>query len=167
MNYKEASEYWIKRDAQSKKIEKEELFKKIEDFILNHNTMALATGYGEEVRCTPIEYNYYDGCFYLFSEGGLKFKYLEKNKNVAATIYEPYSGFSSIHSLQIEAVAEVVSEDSNEFISIAKRKGINLETIKKMNASLHLLKLMPKKYNFLDSSLKKDGYSNRQEYIFD
>ncbi len=167
MDYKKASQYWIEKDKTSKKVEKEELLKRIEAFILSHNTMALATGYQDEVRCTPIEYNYYDGNFYLFSEGGLKFKYLENNRNVAASIFEGYTGFSSIHSLQIQGRVEIIEEDSEEFSYVAKRKGINIDAIKKMGGSFHLIKLIPASYNFLDSSLKKDGYSNRQEYIFD
>ena len=42
-------------------------------FIQEHKVCALATGSGEYVRCTPIEYNFVDGAFYLFSEGGMKF----------------------------------------------------------------------------------------------
>lgn len=167
MNYQEASQYWIKKDKTGVKAEKEQLFKLIESFILSHNTMALATGYEDEVRCTPLEYNYYDGAFYIFSEGGMKFKYLEKNKNVAASIFDSYSGFGNIHSLQIQGKIEIIEEDNEEYLSIIKRKGINLEALKKMNASFHLLKLIPSHYDFLESSLKKDGFSNRQEYIFD
>ena len=51
-------------------------------FIQEHKVCALATGSGEYVRCTPIEYNFVDGAFYLFSEGGMKFKGLKDNKNV-------------------------------------------------------------------------------------
>lgn len=167
MNYLQASQYWIKKDKDGVKVEKVDLFKLIESFILSHNTMALATGFGNEVRCTPLEYNYYDGYFYIFSEGGIKFKYLEKNKNVSGAIFEPYTGFGNIHSLQIQGKIEVIEEDNEEFLPIIKRKGINLDALKKMNASFHLLKLVPFRYDFLESSLKKDGYSNRQEYIFD
>ena len=35
----------------------------IEDYIQRGNTCALATGAGDYVRCTPIEYSYHDGCF--------------------------------------------------------------------------------------------------------
>ncbi len=167
MNYKEASEYWIRKDKDGVKMEKDDLFKRIDSFISSHNTMALATGAGGEVRCTPLEYNYYDGFFYIFSEGGLKFKYLEKNKNVSAAIFESYSGFGNIHSLQIQGRIEIVEEDAQEFVDISKRKGVNLAALKKMNVSFHLLKLIPSRYDFLESSLKKDGYSNRQTYIFD
>ena len=70
MDYQKASQYWIEKDKEGVRMEKEELKKRIDSFIENHNTLALATGYNDEVRCTPLEYNYYDGYFYIFSEGG-------------------------------------------------------------------------------------------------
>ena len=45
----------------------------------SNNTCTLATGTGDYVRCTPIEYSYHDGKFWMFSEGGEKFIGLEKN----------------------------------------------------------------------------------------
>lgn len=44
------------------------------------------------MRCTPIEYSYHDGRFWMFSEGGEKFIGLEKNENVCLAIYDKYDG---------------------------------------------------------------------------
>ena len=166
MHYQKASQYWIEKDKEGVRMEKEELKKRIDSFIENHNTLALATGYNDEVRCTPLEYNYYDGYFYIFSEGGLKFKNLEHNKNVSAAIFEPYQGFNRIHSLQITGVIEIISPESEEFTHVCQKKGINIQALNRMNVPFHLLKLVPNRYNLLDSDLKALGYSNRQEYIF-
>lgn len=40
--------------------------KEIETFLMNKNTCTLATGYGEFVRATPLEYEYYDGNIYNY-----------------------------------------------------------------------------------------------------
>lgn len=42
----------------------------IENYISDNNVCALATGTGDYVRCTPLEYSYHDGKFWIFSEGG-------------------------------------------------------------------------------------------------
>lgn len=44
----------------------EQLKKAVDDYILANNTCTLATGFGEFVRCTPIEYYItmaHSGCF--------------------------------------------------------------------------------------------------------
>ena len=90
MDYEKAASVWLEKDKDSVHMEEDALKDKIDEFIKAHNTCALAVASGDFVRCTPIEYNYVDGSFYLFSEGGLKFKALKDNKHVAFAIYEPY-----------------------------------------------------------------------------
>lgn len=58
MDYQKAANYWIEKDKNSKHMEREALLSHIEDFLKEHNTCALATGFGDFVRCTPIEYHY-------------------------------------------------------------------------------------------------------------
>src|SRR5574344_1969668 len=106
--YKKASEHWKKIDANGVKMDKENLKEVALAFINSHNTCALATGFNDFVRCTPIEYSFHDGAFYMFSEGGEKFIGLEMNKNVCLAIYEPYNGFGSLKGMQVMGKAEVV-----------------------------------------------------------
>jgi hypothetical protein len=167
MDYQKASRYWIDKEKDSVKMDKLKLLERIDAFLKEHNTMALATGYQDKVRCTPLEYNYYDGFFYVFSEGGEKFVGLEKNSNVSAAIFDSYTGFGSIHSLQVTGHVEIIDEDSDEFEHVATKKGLNMKAVRKMGVSFHLLKIVPEMYEFLDSDLKKEGYSNRQRYVFD
>ena len=107
-DYDAAAEYWAKKDAKAVAMEPKALKDKIKAFIERHNTCALATASDDLVRCTPIEYNYVDGCFYLFSEGGLKFKGLKVNKHVGLAIYETYAGFGKLKSLQVTGTADMV-----------------------------------------------------------
>lgn len=58
MDYQKAAAYWDETDKNAVKMERTELLKEIETFIRAHNTCALATGYGDQVRCTPIEYKH-------------------------------------------------------------------------------------------------------------
>ena len=77
--YQAAARYWEEKDADSVKLEPGKLRSMVEEYIQSNNTCALATGTGDYVRCTPIEYSWHDGCFWMFSEGDKKFIGLEKN----------------------------------------------------------------------------------------
>ena len=80
-DYERAANHWKIKDASDEKMDRDTLLKEIEQYIKSNNTCALATGSGEFVRVTPIEYTYHDGAFWMFSEGGEKFKALEKKLN--------------------------------------------------------------------------------------
>ena len=86
----------IRDSAQAIQMERSSLLKKMEAFILAHNTCVLACGNGDFVRCTPIEYTYKDHTFWMISEGGLKFQALEGNSNVCLAIYDAYEGFGTV-----------------------------------------------------------------------
>ena len=79
-DYDKYAKYWLEKDAVSNKLDPEKLKERIDSFIRERKTCTLATGKDGFVRCTPIEYNYVDKKLYFFSEGGLKFKGLKKNK---------------------------------------------------------------------------------------
>jgi len=72
-DYKRAINHWKIKDMDNKSPDRETLLSAMEAYINANNTCALATGAGDYVRCTPIEYSYHDGAFWMFSEGGLKF----------------------------------------------------------------------------------------------
>lgn len=57
--FKEAAQYWNRKEQTA--MPKEALQQAMEDYINANNTCALATGTGDYVRCTPIEYSYHDG----------------------------------------------------------------------------------------------------------
>ena len=67
--YQAAARYWEEKDAVSVKLEQDTLRAMAEKYIQSNNTCALATGTGDYVRCTPIEYSWHDRCFWMFSEG--------------------------------------------------------------------------------------------------
>ena len=162
MDYELAANYWIKKDAEAARMNDAALEERIEQFIKAHNTCALATACDGFVRCTPIEYNYVDGSFYLFSEGGLKFKALKENKHVAFAVYEPYGGFGQLKSLQVSGTTTIIEPFSEEYLQLLAHKKIPVEAMKKLPQPMHLIKIAPESYDYLDSDLKKENLSVRQ-----
>ena len=162
MDYDKAASVWVEKDKDSAHMKEAALKDKIDEFIKAHNTCALAVASENFVRCTPIEYNYVDGNFYLFSEGGLKFKALKDNKHVAFAIYEPYGGFHQLKSLQVMGLASMIEPFTEEYLKIMEYKKIPVEAMKQLPMPMNLIKIVPESYDLLDSDLKKDGFGNRQ-----
>ena len=128
--FEQAAQYWNKKERIA--MPKEALEQAVEKYINENNTCALATGSGDYVRCTPIEYSYHDGKFWMFSEGGEKFIGLEKNANVSLAIFDKYDGFGNLKSLQIVGRAEIIEPFSERYNAHAEYKKIPLEALKKL-----------------------------------
>ncbi len=168
MDYKKAASYWMEKDAQAARMDRNMLLAEIEKFIMAHNTCALATGCGDFIRCTPIEYNYYDRKFWLFSEGGMKFNALEKNKNVCLAIYDGYDGFGQLGGMQISGTAELVEPWTGEYMDLLTLRKIPVENLKKLGVTMYLIKITPIRIDFLCSEFKKLSFDSRQHlYLFD
>ena len=160
MDYDKAASFWERKD--SKKMDEAALKAAVDEFIGKHKVCALATGCDDFVRNTPIEYNFIDGIFWLFSEGGLKFEALKGNKNVCMAIYEESAEFGSLHGMQIEGVADVIEPFYDEYIKLLECKKIPVDAVKKMAEPINLIKITPKEIDFLNSDFKKDGVDSRQ-----
>lgn len=143
---------------------KDQLKKVIESYITENNTCALATGTGDYIRCTPLEYSYRDGKFWIFSEGGEKFIGLEKNENVCLAVFDKYQGFANLKSIQVMGKARIIEPFSEEYILQAQYKKIPIEALKKLNPPMHLICVTPWKIEALFADLKKEGYDSRQTY---
>ena len=160
--YRTAQTYWSSKESNTTRMPKDELRRAIDAFLGSHSTCALACGSGDFVRCTPLEYAWRDGAFWIFSEGGLKFKALEKNKNVSIAVFEPYSGFGKLESAQVTGTADIIDPESDEFARAAQEKGIKAEALERVKGMLHLIKIAPSRIDFLSSDLKAQGYDSRQ-----
>ncbi len=166
-DYERAANHWKVKDTDNVRMREEDLLKAVESYILGNNTCALATGTGDFVRCTPIEYAYREGAFWMFSEGGEKFIALEQNKNVCLAIYDKYDGFGKIKGMQVTGVVEMIEPFSTEYIKAAQFKKITIEVLKKLTEPLNLIKVIPNRIDFLNSDFKKEGFANRQAIIFE
>ena len=163
--YQAAARYWEEKDADGVKLEREKLRSMAENYILANNTCALATGTGDYVRCTPIEYGYHDGCFWMFSEGGKKFIGLAKNPRVCLAIYDKYEGFGKLHGMQVMGLAELVEPFSARYNAHAAWKKIPLEALRKLPSPMHLICVRPTRIDCLFSDFKALGCSTRQTLL--
>lgn len=164
--YQAAAVYWVEKDKESKHMEPEQLKQEADAFLRAHNTCALATGGDGVIRCTPLEYSWHDGAVWIFSEGGKKFAGLEKNKKVSLAVYETYSGFGSLNSIQITGTAAIVPLFSEEYLQAAEFRKIPVEALKKLEHPMHLIKIVPEEMELLNSDFKKQGYGSRQKLRF-
>ncbi|MCC3864359.1 pyridoxamine 5'-phosphate oxidase family protein [Terrisporobacter petrolearius] len=139
--------------------------KEIEAFLINKNTCTLATGYGDFVRATPLEYEYYDGDIYIISEGGLKFIGLSKNNKISLCVYEDYKSMNNLCGLQISGEAEIIKPWCDEYIDVLSRKDLKVENISKLPFDMNVIKIIPNKYEFLYSKFKNLGFDSKQIYI--
>ena len=162
--FKKAADYW--KNKKQNAMPEEKLKKTVLEYINSNNTCALATGTGDYVRCTPIEYSYHDGKFWMFSEGGEKFIGLEKNENVCLAIYDKYDGADNLKSIQVIGKADLVEPFSDTYNKHAKIKKLPVETLKKLASPMNLICVTPVKMEVLFSEFKKNGYSSRQTIKF-
>lgn len=165
--FEAAARYWDEKDADSVKLDRAKLRSMIEDYILANNTCALATGAGNYVRCTPIEYSYHDGCFWMFSEGGKKFVGLAQNANVCLAIYDKYEGFGKLHGVQAMGQAELVEPFSEAYIAHAAFKKIPLTALQKLSSPMHLICVRPTRIDCLFSDFKELGCAPRQTLMLE
>ncbi len=164
--YENAANFWIKKEGELKKVPNEKLIEEAEDFLTRQKNCVLGTGFEKEVRCTPVDYKYHDGALWIFTEGGKKFRGIEHNQNVSVAIFEAGGTFASLHSIQIQGKIEVITPWTSEYEKEAQIRKIPLEALKKLSAPMNLLKVIPEEADYLDTDLKKQGFSTRQHIVF-
>lgn len=161
--YKAAADFWRMKDRKAMPVE--ELKSVVEEFLCSSAVCALATGTGDYVRCTPLEYSFHDGQFWIFTEGGEKFIGLEKNKNVSLTVFEKNPNFGELKSVQVMGVAKLIEPMSEEYITHAEYKKIPVAALQKLadqGRPMHLLCISSVRMDVLFSEFKKQGYDSRQ-----
>lgn len=165
--YKKAADFWKAKECREMPIE--QLKPVVEDFLHSSAVCALATGAGDYVRCTPLEYSYHDGQFWIFTEGGEKFIGLEKNKNVSLAVFEKNPDFGELKSVQVMGVAKLIEPMSAEYVAHAEHKKIPAAALQKLadqGQPMHLLCITPVRMDALFSDFKKQGYDSRQKLDF-
>ncbi len=161
--YKKAAGFWKAKEC--REMPAEQLKPVVEEFLRSSAVCALATGTGGYVRCTPLEYSYHDGQFWIFTEGGEKFIGLEKNKNVSLAVFEKDSGFGALKSVQVMGTAELIEPMSEKYIAHAEYKKLPTAALRKLaeqGQPMHLLCITPLRMDVLFSEFKKQGYDSRQ-----
>ena len=159
--YAQAESFWTRKDENEKKLDDDALYSWIDEFLSSHKVLALATAAKDFIRCTPLEYSWYTGALWIFTEGGLKFKALKENKRIAAAVFETGASFGRLKPLQIEGIAELVGLFSDEYKNAAEFRKIPLQALKKLEEPMWLLKIIPIEITCLNSDFKKDGFGSR------
>ena len=163
-DYKKAAEYWLLKDREANLADRETLLRSAKEIISSHQNGVLGTCCDGLPRCTPVDYAYFNNAFYILTEGGLKFKGLEQNKNVSFTVFNHDGNFGNLKSIQVTGIAEIVGPDTEEYSKNAEIRKYPLSALQKIN--MHLLKIIPKEMIILDSALKQQGFSTRGTVIF-
>ncbi len=154
------------RDMMVPRMPTNELRRLIDAFLASHNICALATGYRNRVRATPLEYLYKDGVVYFLSEGGEKFANLVLNNMVSLTVYDPYESMRDLAGIQLSGAAYFVKEGTDEFKEVLRLKGISYDTIASLRVRLNMIKVVLQRAEFLCARLKGRGYEITQTYDF-
>ena len=163
-DYKKAINYWGEKESEA--MPSELLKPAVDEFLINSSVCALATGTGNYVRCTPLEFSYHDGKFWIFTEGGEKFIGLEKNKNVGLAIFDKNPGFGELKSVQVMGTAELIEPISDEYVAHAEYKKVPVAALRKLadkGDPMHLLCITPNEMDVLFYDFKKQGYGSRQK----
>ena len=143
------------------KMPMEELKKYVEKYISEHKSCTLSTGYNNMVRGTPVDYDYYKGYIYILSEGGFKFANILRNDNVSMSIYETFHGMDSILGMQITGKAQIIEDESKEYIAYLDKRKINKE---KLPCKIHLIKVEIDCVEMLSHELNEMGYGVKHYY---
>ena len=161
--YKAAANFWNEKERVEMPVG--ELREFVEGFLVEKEVCALATGAGEFVRCTPLEYSYHDGAFWIFTEGGEKFRGLAENARVSLAVFDQEPGFGKLRSVQVAGEAEVVEPMSATYVAHAEHKGVPVAALQKLadqGRPMHLLRIAPTRMDVLCSGFKSQGYDSRQ-----
>jgi flavodoxin/uncharacterized protein YhbP (UPF0306 family) len=147
-----------------KEFDRKDLFREINKFIVDNNTCTLATGCGDYVRNTPIEYIYCNNNFYFISEGGFKFRGILQNSNVSIAIFNNYTSMNELKGIQISGKSEIIPCWSEEYIQVINFKGLNINALRNLPVDLNLIKVVPQVFEFLNTDFKTNGMDSKQYY---
>lgn len=159
-----AASFWTRKDAQEHRMDRDELRSAIDGFLSQRKICALATGGEASIRCTPLEYDWRDGSLWIFSEGGLKFRGLEKSACVSVAVFDADGSFGKLKSAQIQGTAQIVDPSSAEYEAEARSRGIPLKTLRDMPEPMWLIRIVPDEITILNSDFKKKGFGIRQTW---
>lgn len=143
----------------------EQLRDEVRNFLKDHKTCTLATGFNGRLRATPVEYDYFQGHIYITSEGGEKFANLIFESKVSLAVYDDYVDRNSLSGMQITGQANLV-DDQGEYHKLMEIKGISEDVRKSLNVDLNLIRVDVEKIEILKNDFKKQGYSPRQVLHF-
>ena len=146
---------------------KEDLQKRIAEFLESTNMCVLATCSDNVPRATPIEYRSEGLTIFFVGEPGTKLGNIAKNPKVSIGIFLPYKGWNSAKGAQITGRAKIipranVAEFKRGLKAYKWERAAKEIGIKEFPQTVELIRVDLEKIEFIDISLKKIGFSARQ-----
>lgn len=140
----------------------EEIKTAVEGYLNAHHICVLATGHGDRVRATPVDYLFEDGKVYIYSEGGEKFAHLLRNPAAAIAVYTEYTSMEDIAGLQVEGRAEVLRPGAAGHAEALALRKIDPARLRAANVELNVIRITPERAEFLNAAFKREGYAMKQ-----
>jgi len=154
----------------TRRLPRKRLETRISDFLKSQNVCVLATSSGDIPRATPLEYRSRGLILYMMIEDGQKIENLNRNPRVSVGIYGSYKGWFSVKGVQITGLGRVLAfADGEEFVEAAAaypwKKYAREIGLTRLPANAQFLRVDPAVIEFIDMSLKTEGYAAGQVWI--
>lgn len=144
-----------------------ELERLIKDFMKTQGMCVLATCSQDEPRASAVEFFPVSTTLYILTEGGQKIANISANPNVSVAIHTQFNGWDSIKGIQVTGIAEIGKAGSKIFDegveAYKKRRGLKGISIPDF---MSIIKITPKKIEYLDTTLKAKGLGVRHTLIY-
>lgn len=141
---------------EKKKLTRDELKKKIVEFLAGNKICTLATCLNNIPRSTPLRYRSKDLTIYILTEGGMKVKNIRENPAVSVSLYGDYSGFQSVKGLQIWGKAEIIDPEEGDkyrkarkLINVEEREDLKKLGIKDVRPDMKIIKIETERARYL------------------
>jgi len=149
-------DFMEKLKVKKKRLNQDELKKKVIEFLEENKICTLATCSNNIPRSTPVRYRSKDLTIYILTEGGMKVKNIRENPDVSVSLYGDYSGFQSVKGLQIWGKAEIINPEDGEIylearriINVEEREDLKRAGIKDIRADMKIIKLEVERARYL------------------
>ena len=157
----------IIRKHVTRRMPKKLLEARIAAFLASQKMCVLATCARGVPRATPLEYHSDGTTLYMMVEAGRKVENIRENPNVSVGIHGPYKGWLSVKGVQITGIAKILTVGNREeFVRAAAvypwKKYTRELGLTKLPASARFLKIEAAVIEFIDMSLKTEGYAAGQ-----
>jgi len=154
----------------TRRLPRKALEARISDFLKAHNVCVLATSSGDIPRATPLEYHSRGLVLFMMIEEGQKTENINRNPRVSVGIHASYRGWLSVKGVQITGLGRILTfADGEEFVDAAAaypwRKYAREVGLTKLPANARFLRVDPAVIEFIDMSLKAEGYAAGQVWV--
>ncbi|MBW1838926.1 MAG: pyridoxamine 5'-phosphate oxidase family protein [Deltaproteobacteria bacterium] len=149
-----------------KRLERDEVWKRIEAFLPGRERFVLATSYGNRPTATTIDFvlDPVEKVSYAVCEKGTqKLEQIKENPAVSMVCYEGWTvaggGKKQWKSVQIEGRAEVVDSNGPRFETYLDKYHLVRLSKERAKKRMDILRVVIEKAIFFDSALLKSGFS--------